>query len=85
MSARQTDTGVMGLLRVFQRREPRHHGFSVLASVLTLVSSLRDDGMKTLSLMNLGTLSSLSWIISPSEINLVLGQSLVSCEFDSQI
>lgn len=25
---------------------------------------------ETLSLMNLGTLSSLSWIISPSEINL---------------
>ena len=34
--------------------------------------------------MNLGTLSSLSWIISPSETNLMLGQPLVSCEFDSQ-
>ena len=34
--------------------------------------------------MNLGTLRSQSWIISPSEINLVLGQPLVSCELDSQ-
>ena len=39
---------------------------------------------ETLNFMNLGTLRSQSWIISPSEINLVLGQPLVSCELDSQ-
>ena len=86
MGARQTDTDAMGLLRYFREGSPDTVAFlcSSLYSRLVPIPQGWWYERLCLNLMNLGTLRSLSWIISPSEINLVLGQPLVSCELDSQ-